>query len=165
MKAAKLSHIGPSGEARMIDISDKPATTREARARGVVRMSAEALAAIVGGKLPKGEVITTARIAGIQAAKRASDLIPMCHPLNLTLVDVDCAADERLPGIRIESRVRCEGKTGAEMEALTAVAIAALTVVDMVKSADRWMTIEGIELVEKRGGKSGDLRRPASSRS
>ena|SRR5438270_2324597 len=165
MKAAKLTHIGPSGEARMIDISDKPATTREARARGVVRMSAEALAAIVGGKLPKGEVITTARIAGIQAAKRASDLIPMCHPLNLTLVDVDCAADERLPGIRIESRVRCEGKTGAEMEALTAVAIAALTVVDMVKSADRWMTIEGIELVEKRGGKSGDLRRPASSRS
>jgi len=165
VKAKKLSHVGPSGEARMIDISDKPATTREARARGVVRMSAEALAAIVGGKLPKGEVITTARIAGIQAAKRASDLIPMCHPLNLTLVDVDCAADERLPGIRIESRVRCEGKTGAEMEALTAVAIAALTVVDMVKSADRWMTIEGIELVEKRGGKSGDLRRPASSRS
>ena len=160
MKAAKLTHIGPSGEARMIDISDKPATTREARARGVVRMSAEALAAIVGGKLPKGEVITTARIAGIQAAKRASDLIPMCHPLILTLIDVDCVPDERLPGIRIEARVRCDGKTGAEMEALTAVAVAALTVVDMAKSTDRWMTIEGVELVEKRGGKSGDVRRP-----
>ena len=89
----------------------------------------------------------------------------MCHPLALTLIDVDCVPDDGLPGIRIESRVRCEGKTGAEMEALTAVAVTALTVVDMVKSADRWMTIEGIELVEKRGGKSGELRRPPSSRS
>jgi cyclic pyranopterin phosphate synthase len=165
MKAAKLTHVGSGGEARMVDISDKPATSREARARGAVRMSAEALNAIVAGNLPKGEVIATARIAGIQAAKRASDLIPMCHPLSLTLVDVDCLADRRLPGIRIESRVRCEGKTGAEMEALTAVAVAALTVIDMAKSADRWMTVEGIELVEKRGGKSGDLRRPANSRS
>ena len=108
-------------------------------------------------------VVTTARIAGIQAAKRASELIPMCHPLLLTLIDVDCLPDPRLPGIGIEARVRCEGKTGAEMEALTAVAVAALTVVDMAKSADHWMTIEGIELVEKRGGKSGELRRPASS--
>ena len=149
----------------MVDISAKPITSREARARGAVRMSTEALKAVVAGNLPKGEVIATARIAGIQAAKRASDLIPMCHPLLLTLVDVDCLPDPRLPGIRIESRVRCEGKTGAEMEALTAVAVAALTVVDMAKSADRWMTIEGIELVEKRGGKSGDLRRPASPRS
>jgi cyclic pyranopterin phosphate synthase len=165
MKAAKLTHVGPGGEARMVDISDKPATSREARARGAVRMSAAALNAIVAGNLPKGEVIATARIAGIQAAKRTSDLIPMCHPLSLTLVDVDCLADRRLPGIRIESRVRCEGKTGAEMEALTAVAVAALTVIDMAKSADRWMTVEGIELVEKRGGKSGDLRRPANSRS
>jgi cyclic pyranopterin monophosphate synthase len=165
MKAKKLTHIGPTGEARMVDISAKSVTSREARARGVVRMSPEALAAIVAGNLPKGEVVTTARIAGIQAAKRTSDLIPMCHPLALTLIDVDCAPDHRLPGIRIESRVRCEGKTGAEMEALTAVAVAALTVVDMAKSADRWMTIEGVELVEKRGGKSGDLRRPASSRS
>src|SRR3989442_437556 len=114
---------------------------------------------------PEGEVIATARIAGIQAAKRTSDLIPMCHPLSLTLIDVDCVADDRLPGIRIESRVRCEGKTGAEMEALTAVAVAALTVVDMAKSADRWMAIEGVELVEKGGGKSGDLRRPARFRS
>jgi len=165
VKAKKLTHVGPSGEARMVDISAKPVTNREARARGVVRMSAEALEAIVAGNLPKGEVVATARIAGIQAAKRTSDLIPMCHPLNLTLIDVDCLPDPSLPGMRIESVVRCEGKTGAEMEALTAVAVAALTVVDMAKSADRWMTIEGIELVEKRGGKSGDLRRPASSRS
>src|SRR2546423_5979695 len=127
-------------------------------------MSAPALDAIMLGNLPKGEVVATARIAGIQAAKRASDLIPMCHPLILTLIEVDCAPDPRLPGIRIEARVRCDGKTGAEMEALTAVAVAALTVVDMAKSADRWMTIEGIELVEKSGGKSGDLRRPATSR-
>jgi cyclic pyranopterin phosphate synthase len=165
MKAAKLTHIDASGEARMVDVSAKPVTSREARARGAVRMSAEALQAIVRGNLPKGEVVGTARIAGIQAAKRASDLIPMCHPLILTLVDVDCLPDPSLPGIRIESQVRCDGKTGAEMEALTAVAVAALTVVDMAKSADRWMTIEGIELVEKRGGKSGALRRPASSRS
>jgi cyclic pyranopterin phosphate synthase len=149
----------------MVDISAKPVTSREARARGVVRMSANALKAIVAGNLPKGEVVATARIAGIQAAKRTSDLIPMCHPLNLTLIDVDCVPDPRLPGIRIEALVRCEAKTGAEMEALTAVAVAALTVVDMAKSADHWMTIEGIELVEKRGGKSGELRRPASSRS
>jgi len=165
MKAAKLTHVGSSGEARMVDISDKPSTSREARARGTVRMSAQALKAVVAGDLPKGEVLATARIAGIQAAKRTSDLIPMCHPLSLTLIDVDCVADDRLPGIRIESRVRCEGKTGAEMEALTAVAVAALTVIDMAKSADRWMTIEGVELVEKRGGKSGALRRPANSRS
>ena len=165
MKAKKLTHVGPSGDARMVDISAKPVTSREARARGVVRMSANALKAIVAGNLPKGEVVATARIAGIQAAKRTSDLIPMCHPLNLTLIDVDCVPDPRLPGIRIEALVRCEAKTGAEMEALTAVAVAALTVVDMAKSADHWMTIEGIELVEKRGGKSGELRRPASSRS
>jgi cyclic pyranopterin phosphate synthase len=165
MKAKKLTHVGATGEARMVDVSGKAVTRREARARGAVRMSAEALQAIMLGNLPKGEVVATARIAGIQAAKRTSELIPMCHPLLLTLIDVDCVPDRGLPGVRIEARVRCDGKTGAEMEALTAVAVAALTVVDMAKSADRWMTIEGIELVEKRGGKSGDLRRPASSRS
>ncbi len=165
MKAKKLTHVGPTGAARMVDVSGKPVTSREARARGAVRMSAEALQAIMLGNLPKGDVVATARIAGIQAAKRTSELIPMCHPLLLTLIDVDCVPDRRLPGVRIEARVRCDGKTGAEMEALTAVAVAALTVVDMAKSADRWMTIEGIELVEKRGGKSGDQRRPASSRS
>ena len=159
--SAKLTHVGPTGEARMVDISGKPVTNREARARGSVKMSRAALDAIVRGNLPKGEVIGTARIAGIQAAKRTSELIPMCHPLALTMVDVLCRPDTALPGIRIESVVRCEARTGAEMEALTAVAVAALTIVDMAKSVDHWMTIGGIELVAKRGGKSGDLRRPA----
>jgi cyclic pyranopterin monophosphate synthase len=159
MSASKLTHIDPQGEARMVDISEKPVSAREARARGAVRMTAEALAAIIAGNLPKGEVIATARIAGIQAAKRTSELIPMCHPLLLTLIDVQCVSDTKLPGIRIESLVRCEGKTGAEMEALTAVSVAALTVVDMAKSADRWMTIEGVTLVEKSGGRSGTQRR------
>ena len=159
MGASKLTHLDDQGEARMVDISEKPVSAREARARGAVRMSPEALAAIVAGNLPKGEVIATARIAGIQAAKRTSELIPMCHPLALSLVDVQCVSDADLPGIRIESLVRCEGKTGAEMEALTAVSVAALTVVDMAKSADRWMTIEGVTLTEKRGGKSGTQRR------
>ena len=159
-RAAKLTHVGPSGEARMVDISAKPVTSREARARGSVTMSRAALDAIVRGNLPKGEVISTARIAGIQAAKRTSELIPMCHPLAVTMVDVECRPDQSLPGIQIESVVRCEARTGAEMEALTAVAVAALTIVDMAKSVDRWMTIGGIELLAKRGGKSGDLRRP-----
>ena len=160
MKTAKLTHLGPRGEARMVDISAKPSSRREARARGAVKMSLAAFDAIVGGNLPKGEVIATARIAGIQAAKRTSELIPMCHPLALTVIDIDCVPDRGLPGIRIEARVRCEGKTGAEMEALTAVATAALTVVDMAKSVDRWMTIDDVTLVSKRGGKSGAVRRP-----
>jgi cyclic pyranopterin phosphate synthase len=159
-KTVKLTHVGPSGEARMVDISAKPVTRREARARGSVKMSPAALEAIVRGNLPKGEVIGTARIAGIQGAKRTSELIPMCHPLALTMVDVVCRPDQALPGIQIESVVRCEARTGAEMEALTAVAVAALTIVDMGKSVDRWMTIGAIELVAKRGGKSGELRRP-----
>jgi len=160
-KVAKLTHVGPGGEARMVDISAKPVTSREARARGSVTMSTAALDAIVRGNLPKGEVIGTARIAGIQAAKRTSELIPMCHPLALTMVDVVCRPDTALPGVQIESVVRCEARTGAEMEALTAVAVAALTIVDMAKSVDRWMTIGGIALLSKRGGKSGDIRRPA----
>jgi cyclic pyranopterin monophosphate synthase len=158
--AKRLAHVNPAGDARMVDISDKPITRREARARATVRMSAQALAAIIAGNLPKGEVLATARIAGIQAAKRCSDLIPMCHPLPLTFIDITCVVDETVPGVRIESTVRCEARTGAEMEALAGAAVAALTVVDMAKSADRWMTIEGLELVEKQGGKSGALRRP-----
>ena len=160
MKAARLTHVDAAGAARMVDVSEKPITVREARAKGAVRMSAEALAAVVAGNLPKGDVLTTARLAGIIAAKRTSELIPMCHPLLLTVINVDCAPDPQLPGIQISSLVRCDGKTGAEMEALTAVAVAALTIVDMAKSADRWMTIEGITLLEKRGGKSGTQRRP-----
>lgn len=160
MKARGLTHIDDAGEARMVDISDKPITRREARARGTVRMSREALDAIIAGNLPKGDVITTARIAGIQAAKRTGELIPMCHPLALTLVEVECVTDESLAGIVITALVRCEGKTGAEMEALTAVAIAALTIIDMAKSADKWMTVEAIGLLEKAGGKSGTQQRP-----
>jgi cyclic pyranopterin phosphate synthase len=159
-KGARLTHIGDSGEARMVDVSEKVVTLREARASGLVRMSREALDAVVRGNLPKGDVLGTARIAGIQAAKRTAELIPMCHPLPLSLVDVECAIDDRLPGIQITSVIRCEAKTGAEMEALTAVAVAALTIVDMAKSADRWMTVESVGLLEKRGGKSGTLRRP-----
>ena len=146
----------------MVDVTGKPITAREARARGAVRMATDALTAVLAGNLPKGEVIATARIAGIQAAKRTSELIPMCHPLALTAVEIQCVPDERLPGIRIDVVVRCEAKTGAEMEALTAVAVAALTIVDMAKSVDRWMTIEDVTLVEKRGGKSGPQRRPKS---
>jgi cyclic pyranopterin monophosphate synthase len=146
----------------MVDVSDKPVTRREARATARVRMSAPALAAIVAGNLAKGEVLGTARLAGIQAAKRCSDLIPMCHPLPLTYIDVDCRIDEVKGSIEILSTVRCEARTGAEMEALTAAGVAALTVVDMAKSADPWMTIEGLGLLEKSGGKGGRLRRPVS---
>jgi cyclic pyranopterin monophosphate synthase len=163
MTARRLTHVGAGGEARMIDVSAKPVTAREARARGAVRMTREALEAIQAGNLPKGEVIATARIAAIQAAKRTSELIPMCHPLALSSVDVDLSPDPELPGIRIESAVRCEGKTGAEMEALTAITVAALTVIDMAKSVDRWMSIEGVTLVAKRGGKSGTLTNPSAS--
>jgi len=147
----------------MVDVSDEPVTRREARATARVRMSPRALAAIVAGNLPKGEVLGTARLAGIQAAKRCSELIPMCHPLPLTFVDVDCRIDESQGWIAILSTVRCEARTGAEMEALTAAAVAALTVVDMAKSADPWMTVEDLALLEKSGGKSGSLRRPEPS--
>ena len=154
----KLSHYDGAGRARMVDVSDKSATRREAEASAFVAMKPAVLEALP--RNPKGDPLEVARIAGIMAAKRTAELIPMCHPLALTMVDVECRPDKALPGIRIESVVRCEARTGAEMEALTAVAVAALTIVDMAKSVDRWMTIGGIELVAKRGGKSGDLRRP-----
>jgi cyclic pyranopterin monophosphate synthase len=148
----------------MVDISAKPETAREATASGAVRMQAATLRAISEGTLPKGDVLIVARIAGIQAAKRTSELIPLCHPLPLSLVEVDCTPDAALPGIRIESRVRCTARTGAEMEALTAVTVAALTIYDMAKSVDRWMTIESIQLEGKRGGKSGRMTRPGATR-
>lgn len=159
----RLTHLDAAGQPQMVDVSGKAVTKREAVARGAVRMTPETLRAIRESRLPKGDVLTVARIAGIQAAKRTSELVPLCHPLPLTFVDVTCTPDDSLPGIAIESRVKCEAQTGAEMEALTAVAVAALTVIDMGKSADPWMTIQRIELVEKRGGKSGELRRPARS--
>ena len=129
----------------MVDVTEKPLSQREAIAEGTVRMTPQALRLLTSGAVTKGDVLTTAKIAGIQAAKRTSGLIPMTHPLPLSLVEVDCTPDAELPGIRLRSRVRCLAPTGAEMEALTAVAVAALTIVDMVKSADRWMTIGGIE--------------------
>jgi len=161
MTDSPLAHTDRSGHARMVDVSQKAVTLREAVARARVRMTNEAMHAILAGNLPKGEVLATARIAGIQAAKRTSELIPMCHPLPLTLVEVSVETDSQLPGVRIEALVRCEARTGVEMEALTAASVAALTVVDMAKSADRWMTVEGVELVRKEGGKSGALERPA----
>jgi cyclic pyranopterin phosphate synthase len=160
---ARLSHLDHRGGAQMVDISGKPETMREAIASGAVRMQPDTLRAISDGTLPKGDTLTVARIAGIMAAKRTSELIPLCHPLPLSLIDVQCTPDPALPGIRIQSRVRCTARTGAEMEALTAVAVTALTIYDMAKSADRWMTIEGLQLEGKRGGKSGPLTRPAGA--
>jgi len=146
----------------MVDVSPKAVTTREAVAVATVRMTAQTLRAITTAGLKKGNVLTVAELAGIQAAKRTSELIPLCHPLPLTLVEVHCTPDKGIPGIRIESRVTCVAQTGPEMEALVAAAVAALTVIDMAKSADRWMTVEGVELRAKRGGKSGIQTRPVT---
>jgi cyclic pyranopterin phosphate synthase len=154
-----LNHIGAGGEARMIDVSGKDATSRVAVAEGRVRMEAATLAAILTGDAKKGDVIGAARIAGIMAAKRASDLIPLCHPLQLSKVAVDIAPDESLPGVSVRAEARCVGPTGVEMEALTAVAVACLTIYDMAKAIDRSMSIESVQLIEKRGGKSGEWRR------
>ncbi len=142
----------------MVDVSAKADTTREATARGRVSMLASTLALVVEGRMPKGDVLAVARVAGIMAAKRTPDLIPLCHPLQLTGVEVMLAPDHGSPGIEIEATVRTTGKTGVEMEALTAVSAAALTVYDMCKAVERSMRIEDIRLVAKSGGKSGDFR-------
>jgi len=154
---AKLSHLDESGAARMVDVSAKDDTAREAIAEGYVVMQPATLALIQEGGIPKGDVIAVARVAGIMAAKQTSELIPMCHPLPITGVTVDLApeGDER---IHIRATVKTTGKTGVEMEALTAVSVAALTVYDMCKAVDRGMRIEGVRLLEKRGGKSGEWR-------
>jgi cyclic pyranopterin monophosphate synthase len=156
-RAPRLSHLDAGGAARMVDVSAKPATLREAVARGRIRIAPAALRLIRAGRLRKGGVIETARLAGILAAKRTGEVIPLCHPLPLTHVDVELLP--RRDGFAIEARVRTEARTGAEMEALHAVAVAALTVYDMVKAADRAMAITDIVLVKKTGGKSGDYRR------
>ena len=155
-----LSHVGPDGAARMVDVSGKPVTNRVAIAEGGVRMSREAFDLVRTSSLAKGDVLGVARLAGIQAAKRTGELIPLCHPLPLEQVEVEPELDESLPGVRVKATVRIEGKTGVEMEALTAVAVACLTVYDMVKSADRGMRIERIRLVYKSGGRSGEYRAP-----
>ena len=153
-----LTHIGADGEARMVDVSDKAATDRVAIAEGRVRMAAPTLTTILSGDAKKGDVIGAARIAGIMAAKKASDLIPLCHPVALTKVSVDISPDDALPGLTVRAEARCVGPTGVEMEALTAVSVACLTIYDMAKAIDRGMSIEAIRLIEKRGGKSGEWR-------
>ncbi len=153
-----LTHIGASGEARMVDVTEKADTDRVAVAEGAVVMRAETLALIRAGDMKKGDVLGAARIAGIMAAKRTHELIPLCHPLALTGVEVEIAPDEALPGLRVRARARVKGATGVEMEALTAVSVACLTIYDMAKAVDRGMRIEGVRLVEKMGGKSGHWR-------
>ena len=159
-----LTHIGASGEARMVDVSDKEPTRRAAAAEGQVRMAASTLAAILAGDAKKGDVICAARIAGILAAKKTADLIPLCHPLNLSKVLVDIAPDDALPGLSVRAEAHCLGATGVEMEALTAVSVACLTVYDMAKAIDRGMSIENVRLVEKRGGRSGEWRAAKATR-
>ena len=153
-----LTHIGAGGEARMVDVSDKAATDRVAIAEGRVRMAASTLALILAGDAKKGDVIGAARIAGIMAAKKTADLIPLCHPVSLSKVSIDISPDEALPGLAVRAETRCIGPTGVEMEALTAVSVACLTIYDMAKAIDRGMSIEAVRLMEKRGGKSGEWR-------
>ena len=153
---AGLTHIDDSGDARMVEVGGKDETRREATAEGRVRMQAATLSAIKAGNMKKGDVLGAARIAGIMAAKRTHELIPLCHPLALTGIDVAINADDALPGLVVTATVRLTGRTGVEMEALTAVSVACLTIYDMAKAIDRAMVIEGIRLMAKSGGKSGD---------
>jgi len=152
----ELTHIDAQGQARMVDVGGKDETERAAVAAGRVRMRPETLRLLRAGDLPKGDVLGTARVAGIMAAKRTAELIPLCHPLALTSVAVDFAFDEKAPAVEITATVRCRGRTGVEMEALTAVSVAALTIYDMAKAVERGMVIGDIRLLEKRGGKSGE---------
>lgn len=152
---SRLTHLDQKGEAHMVDVGDKAETVRVAVAEGHVVMQAQTLAIVRDGEAKKGDVLGTARLAGIMAAKRAHELIPLCHPLLLSKIAVDLSIDEALPGVRVRAEVKLTGKTGVEMEALTAVSVACLTVYDMVKAVDRAMHIEGIRLVHKSGGKSG----------
>lgn len=153
-----LTHLDEQGNARMVDVGGKADTERVAIAAGEVRMQPETLAAIRAGQIKKGDVLTTAQLAGVMAAKRTSDLIPLCHPLALTHVEVICELRDELPGVAITATARTTGKTGVEMEALTAVSVAALTVYDMAKAVEKTMQITNVRLLEKRGGKSGPWR-------
>ena len=155
----KLTHITGSGEAHMVDVGGKASTERHAKASGFVKMKPETLKAVLAGNAKKGDVLGTARIAGIMAAKNTSDLIPLCHPIGLTGVTVDISPDENLPGLRVVATAKVSGQTGVEMEALTACSVSCLTVYDMVKAIDRGMEIGGIQLEEKAGGKSGTWKR------
>ena len=153
----KLSHIDETGKARMVDVGEKPDTERVAIARGEVKMKKATFDLIAAGEMKKGDVLTVAQIAGINGAKQTSNLIPLCHPLALTHIAVQLDLDESLPGVQITASARLRGKTGVEMEALTAVSVAALTIYDMAKAAEKTMRIQNIRLVEKHGGRSGDI--------
>jgi cyclic pyranopterin phosphate synthase len=159
MTARRLSHLNEAGEARMVDVSGKAVTERSATAEGFIAMAPETLDLILAGNAPKGDVLATARIAGIMAAKRTHELIPLCHPLPLTQVTVDFTPTREPTGLRVEATAKVEGKTGVEMEALTAVSVACLTVYDMVKAVDRGVEFSAIRLIEKTGGRSGTFRR------
>lgn len=156
---AKLSHLDEQGRAKMVDVSDKDITSRIAVARGTIHMRTETLALILDDKIEKGDVFSVARVAGIMAAKKTSELIPMCHPLNITSVEIDLTPAKNPARVEIEASVRVSGKTGVEMEAMTAVAVAGLTIYDMCKAVDREMSIGEIRLVKKSGGKSGTFLR------
>jgi cyclic pyranopterin phosphate synthase len=153
----KLTHLDDSGRAHMVDVGMKPETERIAIAKGEIQMKMETFDLIRAGQIKKGDVLTVAQIAGITGAKKTSDLIPLCHPLPVTKIDIDLVLDESLPGIRITATVKTNSRTGVEMEALTGVSIAALTVYDMAKAAEKTMRIQNIRLVEKHGGQSGDV--------
>ncbi|MGD0878881.1 MAG: cyclic pyranopterin monophosphate synthase MoaC [Anaerolineales bacterium] len=153
----KLTHIDDTGHAHMVDVGDKPETERLAIAQGEVMMKKETLGLIRAGSIKKGDVLTVAQIAGITAAKRTADLIPLCHPLPITHIDVSLTLEDNIPGVLIKATVKTNGKTGVEMEALTAVSVAALTIYDMAKAAEKTMKIQNIRLIEKHGGRSGDV--------
>ena len=157
--AGNLSHVAPDGTARMVDVGGKPESARMARATGQITMSAATLTAIVGNALAKGDVLGVARVAGIMAAKRTAELIPLCHPLPLTDISVSFVTDSALPGVRVEATVRTVGRTGVEMEALAAATIALLTVYDMAKAIDKSMVLNDISLAEKTGGVGGPYAR------
>ncbi len=155
-----LTHLNADGEARMVDVSDKVVTKRSATAEALVKMSLATLQQIASGNAPKGDVLATVRVAGIMAAKQTANLIPLCHPLPISKVSIDLQADEALPGYRIQATVNIEGKTGVEMEALTAATVAALTLYDMAKAIEKSIEIGSIRLLSKTGGKSGDYAAP-----
>jgi len=160
----RLSHVGQAGEARMVDVSVKAETSRAARASGSIRMLASTLAVIRANAVTKGDVLSVARLAGIMAAKRTAELVPLCHPLSLHDIEVTLICDDSLPGVRVEAVTKTVGRTGVEMEALTAVTIALLTVYDMAKAIDREMTIGEVLLLEKTGGKTGQWSRVDGTR-
>jgi cyclic pyranopterin monophosphate synthase len=153
-----LTHLDESGKAHMVDVGDKPDTVRVATAGGEVWMHGDTFSLILSGAMKKGDVLTVAQVAGIMAAKHTGELIPLCHPLVLTDIQVSCSLDSDLPGVQIKATVSTRGKTGVEMEALTAVSVAALTIYDMAKAVDKKMRIQNIRLLEKRGGLSGDIQ-------